>query len=373
LGLDALRLVLYGEAMLPFNASKQFGILTLLGLSLVSSAAWSAGPLSSLDGLPTAPDVEEFLQVASQLDLADPRLEFADGSGGMSINLEYKGMGLMGDFLSVNADGKGDNSAGNPEGQIVAYNLSRILGYSRSYGRGRWHRISGYPVQVLRGLAERNTSSRHAVQEARERLLSTTSQALVEGTLSLYGPKPYGLSALEASGGPNGLFNEASPFASYLQSYGAHPENRIVTLGRYPVNELEAARTLSTIFVIDALTEQWDRFSGGNISVVKDGTLYRLVAYDNGGAGIGGWGSGYQNRYLGWTSRFDRNVVREVLAMDDFMAGRSSSFLGFRNQSDFLKTLGIRRFERGFRKGVSKVAAHMRATLAREGQDAYFE
>ncbi len=359
--------------MLRFNSPKQFGISTLLGLSLVSSVAWSSAPLSTFDGLPTAPDVEEFLQVASRLDLADPRLEFADGSGGMSINLEYKGMGLMGDFMSVNADGKGDNGAGNPEGQIVAYNLSRILGYSRSYGRGCWYQISGYPVQVLRSLAERNGSSRQAVQEARERLLRTTSQASVDGTLSLYGPKPYGLSALEAAGGPNGLFNEASPFASYLQSYGARPENRIVSLGRYPVNELEAARTLSTIFVVDALTEQWDRFSGGNISVVKDGALYRLVAYDNGGAGIGGWGSGYQTRYLSWTSRFDRNVVREVLAMDDFMAGRVTSYLGFRSQPEFLRALGIRRFERGFRKGVSKVAAHMRATLTREGQDAYFE
>lgn len=347
--------------------------MTLAGLTLVSSAAWSAAPLSVFDGLPTAPDVEEFLQVATRLDLADPRLEFADGSGGMSINLEYKGMGLMGDFLSVNADGKGDNSAGNPEGQIVAYNLSRILGYSRSYGRGRWHRITGHPVQVLRSLAERNASSRQAVQEARERLLSTTSQSSVEGTLSLYGPKPYGLSVLEAAGGPNGLFNEASPFASYLQAQGARPDDRVITLGRYPVNELEAARTLSTIFVIDALTEQWDRFSGGNISVVKDGALYRLVAYDNGGAGIGGWGSGYQARYLRWTTRFDREVVEQVLAMDDFMAGRTSSFVGFRNQAEFLKVLGIRRFERGFRKGLARVAGHMRATVATQGRNAYFE
>ncbi len=169
------------------------------------------------DGLPYSPDAAEFLEISDRLDLNDPRVKFADGTGGMSINLEYSIDGIRGDFLSTNADGKGDNAAGNPEGQIVAYNLSRIFGYSPYYGRARWAQISGRPVAVLHELAKAARPTKKQVIEGKERVLRTTLQSVVTGSLSVYGPsKPLNVSGLERSTEANGVFNTAHPVASLI-------------------------------------------------------------------------------------------------------------------------------------------------------------
>jgi hypothetical protein len=326
------------------------------------------------DGLPNSTMHEELINVVLNLDFESEDYKFADGSGGMSINLEYKGpKGERGDFLSNNPDGNGDNGAGHPQGQIVAYNLSRILGYSDIYGRAVWYKISGRPARVLGELAAAAKGNKH-VMTAKSRLALTVRQPVIEGSISLYGnSRPLNVTGFENGAVGNGVFRASHAIANWIQAKGEQPQDRSTMIGKYRMNEQQAAKDLSTIFLIDALTEQWDRFSGGNIQCIEVGNeLHRFVAYDNGGAGVPAYSPAYVGRYHSWVSRFDRQVAAQILALDAFINNGSGQFLSFTNPDDLMKVIGLRNFKGSFKKHLAKTAAHVRATVDRYGEDAFF-
>jgi hypothetical protein len=357
-------------------------LLAFAAYALPAQAADDGG-LSSLpiaaDGLPGGSDVEEFLSFARNVDLSDGSWSMRDGSGGMSINMEFEGNGKMGDFVSQNADGYGDNNeSAHPEGQVISYNLSRIFGYSRYWGRGKWSKISGEAKRELARIARERNARHPFVRTAQARIAITTQEPEVFGSISLYGAAPKKMKAWETDSEANGVFRTDQPFASYIRASGTRPQNRNVDLAGYTVNELETAKTLSTMMLIDALAEQFDRFSGDNIVVIKENGIYHLASYDNNGAGAPGHGTGYVNRYIGgngrsaWVSRFDRNVALRLLAMDRFVNGSDPRFLGFTDKDAFLKSLGLRSLTRRFKGYLSRAAAHIRTTMQSSGDAAFF-
>ncbi len=130
---------------------------------------------------------------------------------------------------------------------------------------------------------------------------------------------------------------------------------------------------LSTMFVVDALTEQFDRFSGGNIQAIrKSDGIHHLVAYDNGGAGIPKWSPKYVTRYLSWTSRFDPQVAQAVVDMNRFVNGRSPRFLHFTQPEDFLRALGLRKFTASFKTHLNAVAQHIELLRSRHRDEIFF-
>ncbi len=102
---------------------------------------------------------------------------------------------------------------------------------------------------------------------------------------------------------------------------------------------VELARQLSTIFVMDMLLGQWDRF-WNNLEAAgdKNGRL-KLMSRDNGGATLDDWeGHAEYNR---WVSRFDRDVIARLTALNAFLKGEAKEFAGYSSVETWKKAAGF--------------------------------
>lgn len=347
------------------------------------SARVSPIPPLATDGLPSTERTTLFFDIVRDLDLERAKLE--DGPGGLSVDLAYstqwRGRKVIGNFLSTNRrDRKGDNVTGNPEGHIVSFNLARLLGSSDIYSTGTWYSISGPVVRSLHEIAESVFAWRGDRRTNKLRVESNTAPVhgvypKVEGSLSVYLEKKHTLKALNGLrldniyGQPNGVANEANLLIQVLM--GKQPKPRpgatylvqADDLGVVSIKAERAARDLSTLFLIDAILEQGDRFSGGNIDLVKtsDGQ-YRIASLDNGAAALPGHFTKYPNMYLQWVRRVDRSVAEEIIRLDEFLQC-GGQYLEFTRRESLLQALGLRTFQGPFIQNVHRVAEHVRGLL----------
>ena len=346
-------------------------LLWISGSLVLVSAAQAFQP----DGLPLTPRDQKFFELVEKIDLA--RAHKQDGPGGLSIDLFYQtkvdGQPVIGNFLSKNRfDNKGDNGTGNPEGHIVSYNLARVLGVSDIYSTGTWYRIDGSVVEALHQIATQARVRGRVQSQNRERVKANTEPLsgqypVIEGSLSVYLEKKLSVYSLEGSAlenarsGPNGLANENNPLLKMMMGLRAQPsEDETFSVrtdkGTVAIDAPQALQDLSAIFVIDAILEQGDRFSGGNIDLLRmPNGRYRLAALDNGAAAIRGYFPSYPGRYLPWLKRMDRNMILRIKEMDRFLQN-GGEYLGFTDQKAFLKTLGLRTFTSQFIRNVHSVA-----------------
>jgi hypothetical protein len=103
--------------------------------------------------------------------------------------------------------------------------------------------------------------------------------------------------------------------------------------------ELNLARQFSKIMVLDVLTGQWDRFSGGNIEAVynKKKDVVQFIARDNGGASMNG--PGY-SQYYKFLTRFDAGQIERVerlLSLLESNPEEMKAALQMRSKVDSLK------------------------------------
>jgi hypothetical protein len=102
---------------------------------------------------------------------------------------------------------------------------------------------------------------------------------------------------------------------------------------------IELARQLSTIFVLDSLFGQWDRFWNNlEASGDKHGRL-KLIARDNGGATLNNWDS--RANYDQWVSRFDRALIEKLTALNAFLKGETKSFAGYTSVEAWKTAVGF--------------------------------
>jgi len=170
-------------------------------------------------------------------------------------------------------------------------------------------------------------------------------------------------------------FVSGSTLGENIQASNPIPSNNPVSLRGVPgsESELTLSKQLSTIFLLDALVGQWDRFSGGNLQAYSfPNGRAQLVALDNGGGSIDG-SDAWLTRYLGYTSRFERDVANQILALNDFVNGRGGSFLGFSSRGELLNELGLSASAQPhFARKLRKVAEHIEDSVAQHGTRAYF-
>jgi hypothetical protein len=101
----------------------------------------------------------------------------------------------------------------------------------------------------------------------------------------------------------------------------------------------DLAVQLSNIFLVDALNGQWDRFSGGNLQYAIFNGRASFVSNDNGGTE---GGENYFKLVTDWVTRFSKPVAERILAMSDFLQGKSPKFLNFENRTQLRLALGMR-------------------------------
>lgn len=379
--MSALKLLL---ALMPLLASRAFATQAPDCRTYGSST----GRVPSLqreldrnDGLPTTPRVNRFFELVKAIDLNHATLK--DGPGGISVDLNYETLvgdqKVIGNFLSTNRrDQRGDNGTGNPEGHIVSFNLARLLGVSDIYSTGTWYTLDAPQVEALHAIAASTNSGGSARKENKGRVFANTAPVngiypRIEGSFSVYMEKKLTLRALggrpleNIQASPNGQANEDNilvqvmmgkkPLPTEQERYTINTDKKdLVT-----INATQALKDLSSMFIIDAIMEQGDRFSGDNFDVLRlsDGT-YRIASLDNGAAGVPGYFKSYPAKYLNWIRRFDRNVAEELFRLDAFLQC-GGEYLGFKNQDQLLKSIGLRKFKNQFVNNVHRVALHLKS------------
>jgi hypothetical protein len=92
---------------------------------------------------------------------------------------------------------------------------------------------------------------------------------------------------------------------------------------------------------LDAVFQQWDRYSGGNTYVRKDQTgRAHFYAVDNDGSDIATSPS-WTERNLSWFSRYDRKAIEQLKELDGFLQNPAGGFLGYNSAETFIVDLGL--------------------------------
>lgn len=145
-----------------------------------------------------------------------------------------------------------------------------------------------------------------------------------------------------------------------LSCHGPQPsKSKSITLNGGSNTEYSLIKQLSTVFLIDAMTQQWDRFSGGNLQTLTENGQVKFISFDNGGT----WGGkSWVNKFLAIVTRFDSEAANQTLKMHDFLS-QGGTFMGLRNEQEFIQAMGIEKFPnvmKSFKEGLSLVAQHIR-------------
>ena len=289
----------------------------------------------------------DFDQMMKTVDLDDP-----------ALRLEYKKPTSDGSSIGVFI-GVGDkptdrsfvptNSSSIPEAEVVSYRLSRFLGVSRNYYPVDYYTLSPKATARFRDMVV-NTRETSEDRIVNRNIVLKELKANPNGLLGIYRLKPKAKMAATRSLGTEGNLNPNTSLAQAIRANGAMPADRQMPLegvkgGRpdFPATpterQVELARQLSTIFVVDQLLGQWDRFwENLEASGDKSGRL-KLVARDNGGATLDDL-EGYE-LYSGWVSRFDRDIVDRLTALNAFLKGQAKEFAGFTSADKWREAAGF--------------------------------
>ena len=276
-----------------------------------------------------------------------------------------------------------ENSSTHLEGEIVSYRLSRIIGVSDIFNPVSYYTIGSVAVERFRQMLrpnERNKWRKKNTKEIRKRINSNPDS--LDGIYKFrHKRESQSVDSLAVSN----RLNANHRFAKLLQADGPSPKTELVTIQgvipdkpEYPKPlemEIVLAKQLSNIFAIDMLTGQWDRFSGGNIEAYahKDGRL-QFVSRDNGGSHLL-WGWNWFNKYRGWLTRFDMEVIDKLKELNAFLNESKPNFGDFSSPDEFRKLVGFSS-ERSFKAFKEKLDVfindHVKVCEDRFGSACYF-
>ncbi|MEH2565963.1 hypothetical protein [Bradyrhizobium sp. AZCC 2289] len=370
-------------------------LVTALSIALVSAFAASAAPGSEIQGYPIlealqakgqtlAPDTTDWMKKWKGMNLDDSAsYQFKELSGSTSINMKIekidtsdpKGYKSRGSFIP-------HNSAANPDVEIGAFQLSALMGFDSVYRTAAPYVLGPVGSKALKSLIESaHISNRQRLENKANILRAIQTGMPLKGCVKA--KKDDTNATLDeianTHAAPNGAPNANHPIIRLLQASAPQPvRGRNVTLkSGYVGDELELAREYSVIMLIDAVTQQWDRYSGGNVVIRKDDQgQAHFYATDNGGADIS---SNWSARNLNWFSRFDRSAVQKLADIKRFLDAPATGYLGYTDPKAFVVDLGFYSlmgpdiYVQRLTRNLGFVLDYVKATEARFGSAAYFQ
>jgi hypothetical protein len=309
-----------------------------------------------------------------------------------NMRLEYKkpeaGGSSIGMFIGVGT-GPTDrsfvptNPSSIPEAEVVAYRLSRFLGISRLTYPVDYYRLGPKATATFKAMVTATRES-DADRIDNRNLVLAELKSNRDAILGIYRIKPktkmYTASAL----GSEGELNRNTGLAQEIQASGRMPDDQLMPLegikGGQPSfppvpteRRVELARQLSTIFVLDSLLGQWDRFWNNlEASGDRNGRL-KLIARDNGGATLNNWDS--RGNYDRWVSRFDRDLIGKLTALNAFLKGNSPEYMGYTSVESWKDAVGFMEpssFEVFSMKLARLVETRMPPLVKRFGDQTFF-
>lgn len=319
---------------------------------------------------------ERYMQALDLEQLGDYQLFFKTGGTSIGFKIARRGGKKRAVFLPR-------NSSHHLEEEVVAYRLSRLLGVSNIFNPADYFVLGPKAIAKFRSMLRANEKNKWRKKNTNRLIARIRKEPnRLNGTIRYrHKRKSQSVDQLIRSG----RLNRAHKLAKFLRGSGPRPGNRRMRLKRirpdkphHPQpgeSETVLARQLSTIFLMDMLTGQWDRFSGGNIEAYahKDGRL-QFVSRDNGGADFdSGWK--WFGRYAKWVTRFDRSFVSQLQQLHNFLSGCSDAYNGFSDPAYLKKALGFlsdRSFQAFKRRLNRLVSKHIPNAEERYSEDAYF-
>ncbi len=308
----------------------RFKSVSTLGFFLTGAVLLQSAP-SLAQELASSPELDAFFQTVENLDLTSPSIELKSNKGGTSAY----------GVLVINGKPWGailpENSATVIQGEDFSFQIGRLLGHPELEGPAKLYSLSGASLARFKKFLQ-NESYAGEKEKNRQTVLSRIekSNGSLATVVKVWGDKPFDYD--DACKGNRLNMNDV--IARFLSQSNSQPSDKIVSLKGVPgsARESDLARQLSTIMVIDALSGQWDRFSGGNLQAISKVGVTQFIALDNGGTFSG---DGWLKNYTSFLTRFDREVADRLAELNDFLTGKSTSFQGFTSEADLQRAMSM--------------------------------
>jgi len=220
------------------------------------------------------------------------------------------------------------NSANDVEAQVVAYSIGRFLNMRNLVVPSAYHTVGPKVLALFKTMlqCEKEKKGQHKdnciiIRDAIKKDPNSMIGSFVDHVKDE--KEVPNMNTFKGSYANNGKLNPNHAIAKFIKASGPMPSaDKKMDLGvsfevaakkmvKATETELELSRQFSKIMVLDILTGQWDRFSGGNIEAVykekKD--VVQFLAIDNGGASMKG-----AAKLLYWeaVTRFDKDQIDRV-------------------------------------------------------------
>jgi chorismate mutase len=308
----------------------------------------------------------KFEELMSTLDVNGPDITFEYKNTGTSVGMKIRRADKnIGKWMP-------DQSATNIEGQVVAYHLARFLGMSQIVMPSANFRMTGKALETFRAFLQNAPEKNKWRRINRDDILAKIARdpsglnGVYLAHLKTDSPEVRGLAAAESN-----TINSSHPIAQFIRATGPMPSTRQMSLagvknkeGRVPYeSEVELARQFSQIMVLDILTGQWDRWSGGNVEAGFDGDRVFFLARDNGGSSMSG--AGTFKKYSSIVTRFDRAQYQRLQELQAVLSDANTA-------AQFAAKIHLKSNPATLRARVNQVLAHIMAQVSAHGEQAAF-
>lgn len=339
-------------------------------------------------GAKLAEGTVKWMEKWREMNLEDTSLfQFNELSGSTSINLKIEkivtkedgGLKGYGSYVAR-------NGAGNPNSEIAFFNMAAILGFDHIYRPAARYELGPVAAARLRALMESTKIRGSDRLENKTSILSKIASGNpVKGCVKAKKNDNVTLDEIASpSTPPNGAPRSNHPIIALLQASNAQPtKGKALTLkSGWIGDEFELAREYSIIMTLDSVFQQWDRYSGGNVVIQKDKEGHaHFYATDNGGADLGSKTS-WEERNLGWFSRYDRDSVAKLREIRDFLKEPTKfadGYLGYTDPKAFVTDLGLyfemtpEVYVERLRRNLDLFLVKVDAVVGKYGEKAYLE
>jgi hypothetical protein len=266
------------------------------------------------------------------------------------------------------------NEGNDPEAQVVSYQLGRFLQMTELVMPSAYYTADAKILAKFKTFIEGKQEKGRVRRENKAALLAAIQKNPTK-MLGVFTGKMHQVEYPELIGNNTNNINHAHGVAKGILATNPMPsKNKKYTFsslaeendGVAPsANELDLSRELSQIMVLDILTGQWDRWSGGNTEIMVNNRTGEasFVARDNGGASMSSDGSRVLQRYASIVTRFDRKQIQRVERLRQLLS---------QNPACAARLLELRSNPKNLLSRVNALLAHVQESVNAYGESRVF-
>ena len=303
-------------------------------------------------------------QAPNKIDLESSATSFKMSSGGTSCYVVVQQGGKdVGAFVP-------HNSATNPNTEAAYHGLAAALGLKGRFQVGVPHQLGSAGIRKFRAVVASGSYSGHKATNC-SKLMGATAKnpSSLNGVYKVWGARPYGYDEMVSGNAPK----SSHAVVRALQAGNSWPsKTELLSFKGASARTSDIAAAYGVVVMFDALFGQWDRYSGGNVTMAIDGKSFYVYTADNGGASPSS--SSWASKNISRFSRFPREVVEGFNELEAFLEGRSDSFAGYKDPNAFVRSIGLvydysaDSYRQQLLKNLKVIRAHVQKSVSAYGE-----